>query len=104
MSTFGGFRRQNALCLFALLQLADFLTTIYVLQHGGVEANPVVKGLMPWMGVTTALAFCKSGLVLATWLLVRRQWILFAGNALYTVVVGWNVLMITLAQGMPAAA
>lgn len=104
MSTFGGFRRQKALCLFALLQLSDFLTTIYVLQHGGIEANPVVKGLMPWLGVTTAVALCKLGLVLVTWLMVRRQWILFAGNALYALVVGWNVLMITLALQMPGAA
>jgi hypothetical protein len=104
MTAFGGFRRQNALCLFAFLQLADFLTTLFVLQNGGVEANPVVQSLMPWMGTVAAVALCKLGLVSVTWLVARRQWVLLVGNSLYVVVVGWNVFMITLAVRGPGMA
>jgi len=103
-SAYGGFRRQSALGLFAFLQILDLLTTIYVLQHGGFEANPLVQSLIPLMGTITALAVCKAGLVLVTWLVARRRWILVAGNSLYAAIVGWNGLMIMLAMRTQAMA
>ena len=103
-SAFGGFRRQSALGLFAFLQMLDLLTTMYVLQHGGFEANPLVKNLIPLMGTITALVVCKAGLVLVTWLVARRRWILVAGNSLYAAIVGWNGLMIMFAMRTQGAA
>lgn len=99
-STYGGFRRQNALGLFAFLQILDLLTTMYVLEHGGFEANPLVQRLMPLMGTITALVVCKAGLVLVTGLVARRRCILLAGNSLYAAIVGWNGLMIMFAMRM----
>lgn len=92
-----GVRRRNALCLFAVLQGLDFLTTMFVLAHGGFEANPVVQCLMPWTGTVLAVLLCKTGLVLVTWRVVRRGWILYAGNGLYAAIAGWNGLMAFLA-------
>ncbi len=92
-----GTRRRNALLLFAVLQGLDFLTTLFVLAHGGEEANPVVRSLMPWTGVVTAILLSKAGLILVTWRIARRGWILYVGNGLYAAIVSWNALMMFLA-------
>ena len=92
-----GVQRRNALCVFAFLQGLDFLTTLFVLAHGGLEANPVIRSLMSWTGTVTAVLLCKVGLVWVTWRVVRRGWILYAGNGLYAAIVSWNALMAFLA-------
>jgi hypothetical protein len=44
-----------AIILAGLLQFADALTTIWILDHGGVEKNPVLRRLMALVGVRWAL-------------------------------------------------
>ena len=82
--------RRNSLIVFATLQLLDFLTTMAVFSRGGSELNPVVRSLMPWTGPAAAVLLCKVSIVLLTWRLSRRRWIVNAGNAFYGLVVVWT--------------
>jgi hypothetical protein len=78
------------LIVFTILQLLDFLTTISVFSRGGFELNPIVRSLMPWTGPAVAVLVSKTALVLLTWRLSRRPWIVNVGNAFYALVVAWN--------------
>jgi hypothetical protein len=44
------------LAAIVLLQIADAATTIYILERGGVELNPIMRRLMGEAGVRHALA------------------------------------------------
>jgi Domain of unknown function (DUF5658) len=82
------------LLFFTALQIMDFLTTVGVFSRGGYEANPVIRALIPWTGSPiTALLLAKGLLVYLTWRLSRRAWIVYSGNALYSLVVLWNGLL-----------
>lgn len=72
----------------ALLQAADFLSTRWVLAHGGVELNPAVKIL--------GLGFAKFLVcVFAVLMLLRAERLRgpFMAAAAYALVVTWNFLM-----------
>lgn len=79
--------------LFACLQLLDFLTTVFVLQHGGFEANPVVGHLMvlgPLNGLLTAkLTVITMGAFIALW---DYRKVLPLANSLYSAVICWNLV------------
>jgi len=45
--------------ILIVLQIADYWTTMQVLQQGGHENNPVVTWLMQRLGVTVGLALGK---------------------------------------------
>jgi len=77
-----------ALALFALLQIADVITTVQALKRGGREANPVIRYLMnlgplPWIAIKLAVA-AMAALILYRTGLVWPLWLL---NAVYAVVV-----------------
>ena len=76
--------------LFAALQVADAITTLVVLRHGGREANPLMRALMERTGVALALVTTKTLLLVAIWLWLMNFYLLTAGVVLYGVVVGWN--------------
>lgn len=89
--------RNRALVCFALLQLADLLTTLGVFSRGGYELNPVIRSLMPFTGPAFAVLASKALLFTLAWRFSRRNWILYFGNALYAVIVSWNLLCFLIA-------
>jgi hypothetical protein len=80
--------------LFIGLQGLDLLTTLAVFAHGGVELNPVVRILMPWIGRAMGVLVCKAVLVGVIWTFRRRTRVLMLGDLLYTGVVIWNVMIL----------
>ena len=87
--------RFHALLLFVLLQLLDFTTTMLVFARGGFEMNPVVQRvLMPLFGPVGAVLASKALISVCVWRFNRRLWLLYAGNAIYCLVVAWNALML----------
>jgi hypothetical protein len=74
-----------------MLQCMDLLTTLLVFSYGGVELNPVVRSLIPGVGPTLGVIASKGILITLAFPLSRRRRALFIGNALYVVVVAWNL-------------
>jgi hypothetical protein len=56
---------------FAALQAFDAVTTIRALEAGGVEVNPLLKGVA---GNGVALVAVKAGATVATVYLAERLW------------------------------
>lgn len=82
------------LILFAALQLADTLTTLAILDRGGCELNPLMRGLFDDLGAPFALVLTKSGLViLAVFGLADAPWIVAALCLFYVGVVINNLLV-----------
>lgn len=46
--------------IFVLLQVADSATTVYILNKGGVERNPIMAKAMRLVGVLPALLIIKA--------------------------------------------
>jgi hypothetical protein len=84
--------RSRALLFFIFLQLLDFTTTMLVFARGGFEANPVVRGLMPLLGPVGSVLATKLLICAIVWWFSRRLWVLYAGNAIYVLIVAWNTL------------
>lgn len=85
--------------LFAVLQVLDLITTLYIIEHGGAEANPIVLQL-----VQLAPSF-KFGLYLIKiWALGTGYWLyrrggygyLLVTNSIFSLVVLWNLMGILL--------
>ena len=87
--------RKPALILFIVLQCLDLLTTLLVFERGGLELNPVVRSLMPFMGRAMAVFVCKATLVAVICAFSRRKRVLLFANILYTGVVIWNLVILT---------
>ena len=83
-----------AMVLFLILQGLDLLTTLLVFHHGGVERNRIILMLMTWMNEGFAVLLCKAVLVAVIWPFRSRSRILWLGDAVYTVVVGWNLMIL----------
>jgi len=84
-------------CLIGL-NIGDLITTRAVLGRGGVESNPVMRGI-----VDSALhASCVKSMFLVvvvalamrTRLPGRVAWLLAVVNAWYVFVVGWNLTVL----------
>jgi hypothetical protein len=84
-----------AVIVFIGLQCMDLLTTLIAFSQGGVELNPVVRGLMPWTGKVMAV-FASKVILISLILLYSngRKRVLFLGNILYTAVVVWNLAIV----------
>jgi hypothetical protein len=74
------------------LQGLDLMTTLIVFSRGGVELNPVVRSLIPWLGQLPAIIASKAVVLSLILLLNRRKSILRFANLLYPAVVAWNVI------------
>lgn len=77
------------LFVFILLQIADCITTVYILKQGGREANPFMNWLFGKVGIVTTLVVMKLiaiGLVTAVW----NEWLTFVLIVVYVGVVSWN--------------
>lgn len=97
--------KQALVVLLVLLFAADVRTTVYILNHGGTEANPFVRWLMRIFGDRTAGVVASKALVLALVLYNLPglpMWLLVGIAVLYAAVVSWNfrqVLVIRRARG-----
>jgi hypothetical protein len=91
-------RPDIAMVLFIGLQGLDLLTTLLVFKHGGVELNPVVGILMTGVGRKTAVLLSKATLVAVIWSFRSRRRVLLFGDALYTGIVIWNLMILAAFQ------
>jgi len=86
--------------LLVLLNLADVVTTGYVLALGGVETNPLVKPIVDNLWAVSALKAAVLALVGA--LLVRcagsrlAEVALVVATGWYLAVVSWNITVLAL--------
>ena len=87
----------TALLIFVALQAADFGTTLWFLQRGIAEANPLVAALVQTMGrPTLAVLLVKTtGCMLAgyAWR-SRRMHLLRRANVFFALCVSWNLAAI----------
>jgi hypothetical protein len=77
-----------------VLQVADLITTLYVLKRGGKELNPLLAGLQPYLGRDGAILAAKVGVVAVVLLIPMPQWVLAGLTLLYAAVVIHNVRQI----------
>ena len=77
------------LFIFILLQIADSLTTVYILKQGGREANPFMNWLFDKIGIPAALAVMKVFVIIAVFI-AWDEWLTFGLTVAYMGVVGWN--------------
>jgi len=79
-------RKNNMLYLLIALQIADVITTLFVLKQGGKEANPLMLALFGWMGPVPALLITKALIVALVLLVPLPDLLMFALIAFY----GWS--------------
>lgn len=77
------------LSIFIFLQIADCLTTIYILKRGGREANPFMNWLFDKIGIPAALAAMKLITLIAVFI-AWNEWLTLSLDIAYLGVVGWN--------------
>ena len=87
------------LLVFVALQLGDFATTLWFLQHGVGEANPLVTALIRVSGQPAlALLLLKAAacaMAVYAWR-SRRTRLLRGANLFFALCVGWNLLAIAI--------
>lgn len=86
-----------------VLNVADVLLTKAVLHHGGVEANPVMAGLMGGLAAPLGLKMVIAGLAGILLMLCPAdaklgERAMTAVVALYGVIVVWNTVVLGLLQ------
>lgn len=84
----------RSVVLFCYLQLLDALTTIAFLKRGLPEANPFVSWLVQQFGLVDGLIADKIAAlaILGLVLLARRAAVLRIVNAMFAVIVAWNLI------------
>jgi len=78
---------------FAALQVLDLLTTLAAFHGGAFEVNPLVAHLTVQFGRFRGVLISKL-IAVAIAMGVRR--LIWVVNLFYAVVVGWNVIVMTL--------
>ena len=86
-----------------VLNVLDVLLTKAVLHHGGVEANPLMQGLMAGMAAPLGLKMVVAGVAGILLLLCPPEArvgerAMIAVVALYSVIVVWNTAVLGLLQ------
>jgi len=84
-----------------VLNIADVLSTKAVLHHGGVEANPLMAGLMSGLAAPLGLKMLVAGIAGLLLLFCPPEARLgeravTAVVGLYSVIVVWNLAMLTI--------
>ena len=74
---------------FLALNLVDVALTCWLLEHGGVEVNPILCGADGWPAMKLCMA-STCALFVVLWNRPRVMRLLVIGMA---VVVGWNLAM-----------
>ena len=80
---------------FILLQVADIITTVVALSHGGYEQNPLVARFM-MVGTLNGLLWSKLVVLALAAVIIRSRGfrVIRIANVAFAVVVGWNILML----------
>ena len=79
---------------FIILQIADSLTTAYILKNGGVELNPFMRRAYELLGIGGGLAIIK-GLLIAVVSILWSEQLTFWLCVIYAVVLGHNAYQIS---------
>lgn len=77
------------LFVFILLQIADCLTTIYLLKGGGREVNPILAWAFDKVGIATTLVVIK-GVLVSLMFVLWSEWMTLALNVWFLGIVSWN--------------
>jgi hypothetical protein len=81
--------------LFIVLQVADVLTTMYILKRG-IERNLVLKWIMDKIGVIPTLVISKVIIILLVWWLTQANaygtHTLIIICVLYVGILTWNLI------------
>lgn len=88
---------KETLCLiFAVLQIADALTTLKILSNGGSELNPVMRWIFTKLGTVNGLMVVKCSVILLFYAAMPYipVWVYVLMVALYTYVVFHNIRQI----------
>jgi hypothetical protein len=83
------------LAVLGALQIADWYTTVTILDGGGRELNPVMRKLMEWLGTEPALAIKGVLVIVCGAFLLPYPAALVLLVAVYAGVVAWNVWQMT---------
>jgi len=80
---------------FVLLQLGDFVTTLYALETGGGEGNPIVAHFL-LLGSLQGLLLAKVLLLAFAVVAVRlkKMSVIRKCNVVYALIVSWNISII----------
>ena len=98
----------SLLVLVVALQLADAATTLYALDLGAMESNPVLARLFPNFGVVNTLVATKGAFIVVLMLMhfygqnshwlglnwALPEWMYWAMAGGFAVLVGWNLSQI----------
>jgi Domain of unknown function (DUF5658) len=92
-------RRWYLVATLVILNLLDVLTTRWILGHGGIEQNPILRPIIhdPLAPLLIKLGLC---LVIGSLVLAAPRRSRFADGglvaivAIYTCVIGWNVAVV----------
>ena len=76
-----------------ILQVGDVSTTVFALQHGLKEKNPLAKWAFSHLGIKISLLIKLGvvGIVTIYMVLLQEVWPLIGLVMLYAFVNGWNV-------------
>lgn len=81
---------------FVLINLVDALLTAWAVRHGHSEMNPLMALTIAWGGLWCFVAVKMSvAVAAASWLELKRSWVLLGGTALVSLVVVWNIVLLT---------
>lgn len=78
------------LVALGVLQIADWYTTISILERGGKELNPVMRKAMELFGEEPALAIKGIVVLLCGFFLMQHVFWLALLVIIYVLVVAWN--------------
>ena len=81
------------LWFFAVLQVADGMTTLHILARGGKELNPAMRWIFEQIGTLNGVFITKTLLVIVFWMFYDYIpiWAFAAMCGLYAAVVYHNV-------------
>ena len=78
-----------AMAVLLVLQVADVATTLAVFHVGGIELNPLVRGL----GLLPAKLIACAAVCLLVWATKHPRW-LWIMCGVYGMIVGWNASLV----------
>ena len=80
---------------FILLQVADIVTTLVAISHGGYEQNPLVSRFM-MVGTVQGLLWSKLVVLAIAAVIIRWRGfrVIRTANVAFALVVGWNIIVL----------
>ena len=80
---------------FMALQGLDLATTLFGFSLGASELSPVVRTIALLTGPSLAVLVTKILTILAMWRISKRPIVVHAANVWYSLIVVWNLVIIS---------